>query len=200
MGDSLLGSQITIVLRRIRTVALFVASIASLALCGVASAQSAPERYLLVGTAGVPLRLTRDVDLDQGVIAPVYSDLLAGYVLPGHGVRHGFGASLSLNWTKDGGYTEPVAPAEQLVLAPSYLMYVDLGRDALFLGQAGLPIVLTGGSTFGLAVSGGLGYRLLAGMGVLAELGLETFVGVSSRLHPMVSLELGVFLDYEVLP
>jgi hypothetical protein len=165
-----------------------------------AHAQASPQRYFAALTAGVPLRLTRNVDLDQGTLAPLYSDVLAGYVLPGEDVRHGLGASLSLNLTADGGYTEPVAPGEQLALAPSYLLYVDLGPDSLMLGQAGLPIVLTGSNTIGLALSAALGYRLLAGVGVLAELGFETFVGVSSRLHPTVSLELGVFMDYEVLP
>ena len=179
---------------------------ALLALCASASfashahAQESPQRYLAAVTAGAPLRLTRDVDLDQSALAPLYSDVLAGYILPGEHLRHGLGASLSLNLTEDGGFTEPVAPAEQLAIAPSYLLYVDLGRDGLLLGQAGLPIVLTGSNTVGLALSGALGYRLLAGVGVLAELGVETFVGVSSRLHPTVSLELGVFMDYEVLP
>jgi hypothetical protein len=175
--------------------ALFTASFT-----GTAHAQSAPERYFAAATAGAPLRLTQDVDLDQGTLAPLYSDVLLGYVLPGDGLRHGLGASLSLNLTADGGYTEPVAPGEQLALAPSYLLYASLGRDSLLLGQAGLPIVLTGSNTIGLAISAALGYRLLAGIGVMAELGFETFVGVSSRLHPSVSLELGMFVDYEVLP
>ena len=175
--------------------------IAACALCAApAQAQSSPERYLLAATAGAPLRLTEDVDLDQSTLAPLYSDLLLGYVFPGDGLRHGLGASLSINLTSDGGYTEPVNPGDQLVLAPSYVLYAGLGNDVLFLGQAGLPIVLTGGNTVGLALSGALGYRLLAGMGVMAELGFESFVGVSSRIHPTVSLELGMFLDYEVLP
>ena len=185
---------------------LFYASVASALFAtelvsGLASAQAeAPPRYLLAATAGAPLRLTQDVDLDQSALAPLYSDLLLGYVLPGEGLRHGLGGVLSMNITEDGGYTEPVAPGEQLAIAPTYVMYSSLGSDGLFLGQAGLPIVVTGNSTIGLALSGALGYRLLAGVGVMAELGLETFVGVSSSLHPSVSLELGVFLDYEVLP
>ena len=173
---------------------------ASALLVSQAHAQASPQRYLAAVTAGAPLRLTRDVDLDQGTLAPLYSDVLAGYIMPGEHLRHGLGAALSLNITEDGGYTEPVAPGEQLAIAPSYLLYVDLGPDGLLLGQAGLPIVLTGSNTVGLAVSGALGYRLLAGVGVLAELGFETFVGVASTLHPTVSLELGVFMDYEVLP
>lgn len=169
---------------------------------GVSSAQAEeqPQRYVALASVGAPLRLTRDVDLDQSALAPLYTDVVGGYVLSGEHVRHGVGVGLSLNLTKDGGYTEPVAPGEQLAVAPEYLLYVDLGRDALFLGQAGLPIVLTGSQTIGLALSGALGYRFLAGMGAFAELGLESFVGVSSRIHPTVSLELGLFLDYEVLP
>lgn len=191
--------------RFLRTVApRLLVALAALAIVSAfanrAAAEAAPERYVALASIGAPLRLTRDVDLDQSALAPIYTDVAFGYVLPGEHVRHGIGLGLSLNLTKDGGFTEPVAPGEQFVLGPEYLLYVDLGRDALLLGQAQLPIVLTGSSTIGLALSAALGYRLLAGMGMFAELGFETFVGVSSRLHPSVSLELGLFLDYEVLP
>jgi hypothetical protein len=180
--------------------AIALALVASAALASDVRAEAAPERYVALASVGAPLRLTRDVDLDQSAFAPIYTDVVGGYVLSGEHVRHGVGLGLSLNLTKDGGFTEPVGPAEQFALAPEYLLYVDLGSDALLLGQAGLPIVLTGSTTVGLALSAALGYRLLAGMGMFAELGFETFVGVSSRLHPSVSLELGLFLDYEVLP
>ena len=184
-----------------RHLALLIVSVSVPFATSRARAQSdEPQRYLAAVTAGAPLRLTQDVDLDQNLLAPIYTDVLLGYVLPGSGLRHGLGASLSLNLTEDGGFTEPVSPGEQLALAPSYLLYANLGSDGLLLGQAGLPIVLTGSSTIGLALSAALGYRLLAGVGVMAELGFETFVGVSSSLHPSVSLELGMFLDYEVLP
>ena len=45
-----------------------------------------------------------------------------------------------------------------------------------------------------------LGFRLLAGFGAFAEAGFDVFVGTESTLHPSVSIEGGLFLDYEVLP
>lgn len=160
-----------------------------------------PARYVLTLSAGVPLRLTQNVDYDQGTTAPLFGDVVVGYVLPGDGVhRQGFGLGASMNLSDDGGYTEPVAASDQIVLMPAYLGFWDLDADLFALGHLGVPFLIGGGDSAGLELAFALGYRLRAGAGLFAELGVDAFVGASSTLHPSVSAEAGIFVDYEVLP
>jgi len=159
-----------------------------------------PPRYLALGSAGVPLRLTVNEDYGQDRIAASYMDVLAGYVLPGAGYRHGFGAGLSWNIGHDGGYVSPIYTADQWVLMPAYLAYLPLGRDVLVLGHAGVPIVLSGGSGFGLEVGAALAYHLVAGGGIFAEVDLSGYAAGDAGATLLVSLEAGILLNYEVLP
>jgi hypothetical protein len=158
-------------------------------------------RIFASGSAGVPLRLGQDATFDQGTFAPVYTDVMAGYVFAGHGrVRHGAGVGMSLNLSEDGGFTEPVLKYAQFVIMPSYLLDLELDPSWLTLAHAGLPIVVSGGTTAGAEVAFALGYRVLAGCGVFTEASFDVFVGTASTLHPIMSLEAGLFFDYEVLP
>ena len=165
------------------------------------AAAASPERYVGMLSSGAGLRLTRNVDYGQSTLGPAYVDALAGYLFGGAGaLRHGAGLGASIAYTDDGGYTEPVIALEQLVLMPSYLMRSELGTDFTLLAHAGIPIVVAGGPSCGLELAGALGYRILAGFGAFAELGFDAFLGTATTLHPIVTLELGVFVDYEVLP
>jgi hypothetical protein len=165
------------------------------------SASSAPQRYLGMASVGAPLRLTKNEDYGQDTLAPAFSDLLLGYVFAARsGLRHGVGVGVSFNITDDGGYAEPVYAGEQVALMPAYLLYADLGSDLFGLGHAGVPIVVTGGTTAGAELGAAVGYRLLAGAGIFAELSAVVFGGTGASLNPMVGLEAGLFLDYEVLP
>jgi hypothetical protein len=160
-----------------------------------------PARYLAAWSAGVPLRLGQNADFGQSALAPAFSDALGGYVFSGRSrFRHGLGLGLSVNLTPDGGYTEPVAMLDQLVLMPSYLLYADLGRELFGVGHFGLPISVRGGTSAGTEIGFALGYRWLAGFGPFAEASFDAFAGASSTLHVMFSLEAGLFIDYEVLP
>jgi hypothetical protein len=186
----------------------FVRSLLVASLCSWASAAAAqpsvdeePARYVATLGAGIPLRLTTDDDYGQDTFAPAYSDLLAGYVFAGQGTfRHGLGLGMSLNLSRDGGYSEPVYSAEQLAVMPAYLLYAAMGRDVFGMAHLGVPFVVTADRTFGVEVAAAAGYRLLAGLGLFAELALGAFVGSGSTLNPVVALEAGLFLDYEVLP
>jgi len=165
------------------------------------SGDPAPPRYTTTLSVGLPMRVTRRVDFDQSLIAPLYTDAMLGYVFSSaRRWRHGIGVGLSLNLTNDGGYTEPVDPAEQIVVMPSYLVHGDLDAAWLLLGHVGIPILASGGRSIGLEVGAGLGYRLLAGAGVYAEASVSGYTGGDSTLHVTTALELGVFVDYEVLP
>lgn len=158
-------------------------------------------RYVATWSAGAPLRITKDADLDQGTLAPLYSDALVGYLFGGSGsLQHGAGVGLSLNLTDEGGFTEPVYAGHQFVIMPAYLIAWDLHPDLFALGHVGLPVLATSTPTAGLELAGALGYRVLAGWGVFAEVGADAFWGAASTIHATVSLEVGIFLDYEVLP
>jgi hypothetical protein len=161
-----------------------------------------PARYLATWSLGAPLRLTQDEDYGQDLPAPLFTDLFAGYVFPSarKQLRHGAGLGLSVNLTDDGGYAEPIYAGEQLTVMPAYMLYADFGIDAFGKAHLGVPIAITGGATAGVELAAALGYRFLAGFGVFTELFADVFGGSGSTLHPTVGLELGVFLDYEVLP
>ncbi len=166
-----------------------------------AQAPEQPQPHALATLSfGAPLRITRNVDLDQNVIAPAFMDVLLGYTFLNGSIQHGLGLGLSLNLSEEGGFTEPVGIANQLVLMPTYLGYRAINRDWVLLGHFGVPLVLTGTTSAGLELALGAGYRFLAGVLAYAELGVDAFLGASSTLHATVSLELGFMLDYEVLP
>lgn len=156
--------------------------------------------YVLTTSVGVPLRLTVNDTFDQRRFAPIFFDALAGYVFAAQGgFAHGAGLGFSLNLAQDGGFTEPVGALQQFVLMPTYLLRAQLHSDLFTLAHLGLPIALNAGTSVGLELAAALGYRLLAGLGTYAEAGLGVFGGGNSSLHAAFSLELGLFLDYEVL-
>lgn len=159
-----------------------------------------PPHAIAALSIGAPLRITRNVDFDQDTFAPLYVDALFGYTLWTRGWQHGLGLGLSLNMTEDGGFTEPVGIANQLVLMPAYLGYQPLNDHFVLLGHLGVPIVLGETTTAGAELALGGGYRFRAGLLAYAEAGASMFIGSGTTANVMVSLELGIMLDYEVLP
>ena len=162
---------------------------------------AAPPHLFGVVGGGLPVRITKNVDFDQRRVAPAFVDLFVGYSFAGDAtLQHGLALGASLNLSDDGGFTEPVEVAAQWVLMPSYMGLWLIDDDWLGLGHLGLPIVLTGGRSTGLELGLGLGYRMRAGLGVLAEASLNAFPGAGSTMHVSAAFELGVFVDYEWLP
>jgi len=166
------------------------------------SEEGRQPRLLASLTFGAPLRIARNVDFGQERFGPLFVDLFGGYLLPfGSWWRHGIGVGLSMNATEDGGYTEPVGPAEQLVINPGYLAYFDFHPDIFCLGHISVPFqVLEKPESWGIETAIGIGYKLSAGAGAYLESSLDFFVGFDSTVNPLLSLEIGIFLDYEVLP
>jgi hypothetical protein len=157
-----------------------------------------PPHYLLLGSAGIPLRLTLNETFGQSRLAPAFGQVLVGYALPGGRYRHGFGAGVSWNLTHDGGYTDPIYGGDQFALMPAYLAYYALNTDVIGLGHVGVPILVRGGRAAGLEVGAALAYRLFAGAGLYGEVDLDAYA--AGTFSVLASLQLGVMIDYEVLP
>ncbi len=99
----------------------------------------------------------------------------------------------------DGGADIGVDAGGQLVLGPSYGLYIPLG-DWIVFPKFSVPIALTPDPSLGFELSVGGAFRILAGFGIYAELAASMFIGGGGSIHPMASGELGVIIDYEVLP
>lgn len=145
-----------------------------------------------------PFRLQTELgDGDQSLsLTSGYLDLGVGALLGNaHGLQHGAVAHLSFA-------TNGVS---QEVLSLSYQAAYPLTRDVLGLARGGFPLVL--GPDFGLGLEVGVGaaYLVSSGLGVSAELVSSLFFGAATWEHdptlfPVVSLQLGAWVDYEVLP
>lgn len=158
-------------------------------------------RILGTLSAGLPLRLRRDRNFGQGRLGPRFVDGSASYFWLSHGrLQHGPGLGISLNLSGDGGFFQPVDPWTQWVLAPTYSALWALEDDLLGIAHLGLPVAFAADKSIGLELAIGGVYKLLAGLGLFAELGVTTFGGAGGTLHPMLTAELGLAIDHEVLP
>jgi hypothetical protein len=149
-------------------------------------------------SGGAPLRLTLDRSLGQERLGPIFGSVLIGYALPGGRLQHGFGVGASWNATHDGGYTTPIYALDQVALMPAYLAFYQLNPDVFGVGHVGLPVLVRGGPSAGVEVGAALAYRVFAGTGVFAGIDLNSYFARNVSLF--ASLELGVVIDYEVLP
>ncbi len=93
----------------------------------------------------------------------------------------------------------------QEVVSVSYLIERPLGRDFLGFARLGLPFVIR--PDFGAGYEAALGgaYLFTSGLGVSAELVESLFLGAATWEHdpsvwPVTSLQVGLWVDYEVLP
>ena len=145
-----------------------------------------------------PYRLATPIgeDPESASFSATYLDLGVGAALgPPDWLQHG--AELSLSIALDG--------VAQEVLGLSYVALLPLGDHALVRGRAGLPIVLEPDASVGFELAAGGTWFLTGGLGLSAELVGSLFYGAatpekSSTAIPLLSLELGIWMDYEVLP
>jgi hypothetical protein len=129
-------------------------------------------------------------------LTAAYYDLALGVVRgPPDGLAHG--AVLHLSIAAQG------IPQEVLSLSYIALERVGDGRTMLF-GRAGIPIVLQPDLGGGVEAAFGAAYMISAGLGVQSELVGSLYYGAgtldrSVTTIPVLSAELGLFIDYEVL-
>jgi hypothetical protein len=129
-------------------------------------------------------------------LSATYLDLGAGAAFgPPDGLQHG--ARLELAMALDG--------IRQEVLTPSYAPLYYLPPRFWLLGRAGLPIVLEPDLNLGFELGVGIAALYTAGMGIALEAVASFVYGAatherSATLNTVIALELGVWVDYEVLP
>jgi hypothetical protein len=126
-----------------------------------------------------------------------YYDLGLGLVRgPADGFAHGAVVHLSI--------AAQGIPQEVLSLSYIGLDRVGNGRTLLF-GRAGIPIILQPDLSGGLEAAFGAAFMISAGLGVESEIVGDVYYGAgtldrSVSTIPVLSGELGLFVDYEVLP
>ncbi|MET0794656.1 MAG: hypothetical protein ABW061_24255, partial [Polyangiaceae bacterium] len=126
-----------------------------------------------------------------------YYDLGLGLVHgPAQGLAHG--AVLHLSIAAQG------IPQEVLSLSYTALDRLGNGRWIL-LGRAGVPVILEPDLSGGLEAALGAAFMITAGLGVQSELVGSLYYGAgtldrSVTTIPVLSAQLGLFVDYEVLP
>jgi hypothetical protein len=187
-------------------------------------AAPAPELDLGPSTTSTPLRRTREtyvhafgtVALGRGLrfnnpyrlstvlgddseslsLSATYADVGLGALLgQPRGLQHGAVAHLSI---ATDGITQEVASL-------SYQALMPFGSRWLVTGRAGVPVVLEPDLNPGFELGSGGAFMLGGGVGVGGELVFSLFYGAATLDHsasviPLLSLQLGVWLDYEVLP
>ncbi len=145
-----------------------------------------------------PFRLARELGADGqslSLTAP-YVDVAVGATTgPPDGLQHG--AYLALSSALGG--------TPQQVLTPSYLALARVAPRWIAFGRAGLPIVLTPDANVGGELALGGVWLVSAGIGPVLSIVADGFYGAATRevratFVPVVSAQLGLLFDYEVLP
>lgn len=125
-----------------------------------------------------------------------YLDLAIGALLGAPGrLQHGLGVNASF----------ALQGIRQEVVTPAYLALLPLSSRWQLRGRLGVPIVLEPDAGAGVELGMGGVFLVTAGLGFTAEVIGSLFPGAAtleetSTLIPIASLQLGVLVDYEVLP
>lgn len=174
--------------------------------------------FLGVG-AGLSFRMLIYVDTlhhDESGLAPWYLQLRPVYFFEGDGMfQHGVGLGIAPNLTGDGleGYVEaecnagliesPCTPAgidpfTAWTFVPGYHLRVWFDDWVQLTARVGFGVTAAQLPNVGLEVGVGAVVKFLAGLGVYAEASVNTYF--AADVHPLVSLEAGMVVDYELLP
>lgn len=172
-------------------------------------AASAEERgpyvHLLGGAAvGRSLRFNNPFRLEEPLGSSSESVSLAAAYLDVP-----VGAFLGLPWGGQHGlwvhHASALTGIDQAVIAPSYAYLWRFERGHALYGRVGPSIVMGPSPNVGAEVGGGGVYMLSGLLGLNAELVGSAYYGAATRqvaatLVPLVSLQVGLVLDWEVLP
>jgi hypothetical protein len=129
-------------------------------------------------------------------LTSTYADLGVSATLGDpEGLQHGASAHMSV----------ALAGVPQEVFTPSYMALYRLPPEFEVWGRAGLPLVLEPDLNVGFELAAGGAWLFTAGLGATAELVGDLFYGAATQDQslttiPILSLQIGVLVDYEVLP
>jgi len=162
---------------------------------------SEPPRVVVEVGGGLSLRIVQNIDYAQERAAPGFVDVFGAFVFgTGSVLRHGVGLSMSLNVSGDGSVDVGVDPGQQFVLGPAYLAYLRFDPDLVLTGKVLALFAVTPGLAPGVELALGGSYLVTAGLGPYVELSTSLYLGEANTVHPIASAEIGLFVDYEVLP
>jgi hypothetical protein len=93
----------------------------------------------------------------------------------------------------------------QEVITPSYVGLYRLSSHLALRGRGGIPIVVEPDAGFGAELALGVAWLFTGGLGLTSDAVFSVYTGAgtlgeSVTWVPLVSLQLGVLVDYEVLP
>jgi hypothetical protein len=153
--------------------------------------------------AGGSVRVILYENLVQDRLAPSYLQLRGGYFFEGDGMfQHGVVLGVGTPLTGDGTDLYGVSPFGQYSLAPSYMIRLipdgDVGDWFQATGRIGIPFSV--GEQFSWGWEAGLGMLLKpwSSVGFYGEIDFSMYF--ATDYHPILSFEIGLAFDYEVLP
>ena len=166
-----------------------------------------PSRYAhLVGTLELgkgmrfnnPYRLGTQLGAtaESVSLTSTYLDLGGAVAFgPPDGLQHGVALHLSF----------ALAGVSQAVLTPTYIAAYRGPRRFLAYGRLGPSIVLTPDPTIGGELAAGFGWFFTSRLAVAGELVGDIFYGAGTptkgiSTYPILSAQLGLLVDYEILP
>lgn len=153
--------------------------------------------------AGGSLRIILYENLNQERFAPSYLQLRGGYFFESDGMfQHGVVLGVGAPLTGDGTDAYGVSPFGQFSLAPAYMIRLipegDLGEWFNATGRLGIPFSVGEQFSWGWELGLGMLVRPLAGLALYGEIDFSMYF--ATDYHPLLSFEIGVAIDYEVLP
>jgi hypothetical protein len=124
-----------------------------------------------------------------------YMDVGAAVTL-GDPARSGHGVAVRVSVALEG--------TRQSVVTPSYLFQRRFGPWGAY-ARAGVPLVLSPDTTWGVEGAAGAIRFIRAGIGIAAELVGDVFYGAGTRevatpAYPVLSAQLGLWLSWEAMP
>jgi len=179
---------------------------------------SGPEthRYARVfGTvgAGITIRILEYQPLAQSRLAPVYLQLRAGYFFEGDGdIQHGVGLGISTNLQVDGKpdyrltdgtlILQNINPLTTWTLTPQYLLRAWFGDWFQLIGRVGVSVTAATLPNWGFEIGVQPLLKILSGLGFYADISFSMFFSGEPEygIHPLISIEGGVAIDFELLP
>ena len=169
---------------------------------GGASVHHYGRVFATLGVGG-SVRIIQYETLAQERLAPPYLQLRGGYFFEGDGMaQHGVVLGVATPMVHDGPPNLGVNGFTQYTLTPAYMVRLipdgSLGDIFQATGRFGVPLALGDQFSWGLELGLGMLLKPWNGVGFYGEIDLSVFFAQDT--HPLLSFELGLAFDLEMLP